>query len=57
MSTDYCQCRTESRGIVEEGIVCDESLVSNTTDYISNSNEFHSNSMESVGDLLSRGDR
>ncbi|XP_019769567.1 ubiquitin carboxyl-terminal hydrolase 32-like isoform X1 [Dendroctonus ponderosae] len=53
---DHCQCRTEPRGIVEEGIVCDESLVSNATDYPLHSNEFHSNSMESMGDLLSRGD-
>ncbi|KAL1501454.1 hypothetical protein ABEB36_006770 [Hypothenemus hampei] len=52
---DHCQCRAEtSRGIVEEGIVCDESLASNTTDFTSN--EFRSNSMESMGDLLSRGD-
>lgn len=53
---DHCDCRTDARGLVEEGIVCDESLVSNTTDYTSNSNEFNSNSMESMGDLLSRGD-
>ncbi|XP_050309006.1 ubiquitin carboxyl-terminal hydrolase 32 isoform X2 [Anthonomus grandis grandis] len=53
---DHCQCRTEPRGMIEEGIVCDESLVSNTTDYTSHSNEFNSNSMESMGDLLSRGD-
>ncbi|XP_066148846.1 ubiquitin carboxyl-terminal hydrolase 32 isoform X1 [Euwallacea fornicatus] len=55
-SQDHCQCRAESRVMVEEGIVCDESLVSNATDYTTNSNEFHSNSMESMGDLLSKGD-
>ncbi|KAJ8916678.1 hypothetical protein NQ315_000323 [Exocentrus adspersus] len=49
---DVCNCRQESRIPIEEGIVCDESLISNTTD----SNDFNSNSMESMGDLLSRGD-
>jgi ubiquitin carboxyl-terminal hydrolase 6/32 len=48
---DHCNCRVDPR-IVEEGIVCDESLISNGTD----SNEFNSNSMESMGDLLSKGD-
>ncbi|XP_076255455.1 ubiquitin specific protease 32 isoform X3 [Rhynchophorus ferrugineus] len=56
INSDHCQCRIEPRGMVEEGIVCDESLISNATDYTSNSNEFNSNSMESMGDLLSRGD-
>lgn len=58
---DHCNCRhtPESRMQVEEGIVCDESLLSNTTDYTTSniSNEFNSNSMESMGDLLSKGDR
>ncbi|XP_018565793.1 ubiquitin carboxyl-terminal hydrolase 32 isoform X2 [Anoplophora glabripennis] len=53
---DYCSCRHEPRIPIEEGIVCDESLISNTTDYTSTSNDFNSNSMESMGDLLSRGD-
>lgn len=52
---DHCNCRHLP---VEEGIVCDESFISNCTDYTSsNSNEFTSNSTESMGDLLSRGDR
>ncbi|XP_030745241.1 ubiquitin carboxyl-terminal hydrolase 32 isoform X3 [Sitophilus oryzae] len=55
-NSDHCQCRIESRSMIEEGIVCDESLISNATDCTSNSNEFNSNSMESMGDLLSRGD-
>lgn len=51
---DHCNCRPQ----IEEGIVCDESLISNATDCTSPSisNEFNSNSMESMGDLLSRGD-
>ncbi|KAJ8972102.1 hypothetical protein NQ314_000328 [Rhamnusium bicolor] len=53
---DFCNCRNEPRMPIEEGIVCDESLISNTTDYTSTSNEFNSNSMESMGDVLSRGD-
>ncbi|KAJ8982582.1 hypothetical protein NQ317_005053 [Molorchus minor] len=53
---DYCNCRNEPRIPIEEGIVCDESLLSNTTDYTSTSNELNSNSMESMGDLFSRGD-
>ncbi|RZC35813.1 ubiquitin carboxyl-terminal hydrolase 32, partial [Asbolus verrucosus] len=53
---DHCNCRSDSRMAVEEGIVCDESLISNGTDCTSNSNEFNSNSMESMGDLLSKGD-
>ncbi|XP_074026841.1 ubiquitin specific protease 32 isoform X2 [Leptinotarsa decemlineata] len=53
---DFCNCRCDPRIPIEEGIVCDESLISNTTDYTSTSNEFNSNSMESMGDLLSRGD-
>ncbi|KAK9874217.1 hypothetical protein WA026_002571 [Henosepilachna vigintioctopunctata] len=56
LSNDQCNCRVENRIPIEEGIVCDESLISNYTDYTSNSNEFNSNSMESMGDLLSRGD-
>ncbi|CAH0549675.1 unnamed protein product [Brassicogethes aeneus] len=59
-SLDHCNCRqseSSSRGVpVEEGIVCDESLTSNATDCTSASNEFNSNSMESMGDLLSRTD-
>lgn len=47
---DHCSCRPPPP--VEEGIVCDESFISNCTD----SNEFTSNSTESMGDLLSRGD-
>lgn len=54
---DLCNCRIEPRVPIEEGIVCDESLLSNATDYTSNSNEFNSNSLESMGDLFSRGDR
>ncbi|KAG5891616.1 hypothetical protein JTB14_037130 [Gonioctena quinquepunctata] len=53
---DFCNCRIEPRIPIEEGIVCDESLISNATDYTSTSNELNSNSMESMGDLLSRGD-
>ncbi|XP_045466873.1 ubiquitin carboxyl-terminal hydrolase 32 isoform X2 [Harmonia axyridis] len=54
---DHCSCRLDTSRIpIEEGIVCDESLISNCTDYTSTSNEFNSNSMESMGDLLSRGD-
>lgn len=53
---DLCNCRIEPRVPIEEGIVCDESLLSNATDYTSNSNEFNSNSLESMGDLFSRGD-
>ncbi|XP_063924982.1 ubiquitin carboxyl-terminal hydrolase 32 isoform X2 [Zophobas morio] len=49
---DHCQCRTNDPRLVEEGIVCDESLISTGTD----SNDFNSNSMESMGDLLSKGD-
>ncbi|KYB26971.1 ubiquitin carboxyl-terminal hydrolase 32 isoform X2 [Tribolium castaneum] len=50
---DHCTCRTATDPrLVEEGIVCDESLISNGTD----SNEFNSNSMESMGDLLGKGD-
>ncbi|XP_072379109.1 ubiquitin carboxyl-terminal hydrolase 32-like isoform X1 [Diabrotica undecimpunctata] len=52
---DICNCRNESRLPIEEGIACDESLISNTTDYTSTSNDFNSNSMESMGDLLTRG--
>lgn len=52
---DHCSCKPDSRLPVEEGIVCDESFTS--TDYTSHSNEFTSNSTESMGDLLSRGDR
>lgn len=50
---DHCNCKLENRIPVEEGIVCDESFTS--TDYTSN--EFNSNSTESMGDLFSRGDR
>ncbi|CAG9815061.1 unnamed protein product [Phaedon cochleariae] len=53
---DFCSCRREPRTPVEEGIVCDESLVSNNTDCTSTSNDFNSNSIESMGDLLGRGD-
>ncbi|XP_056633766.1 ubiquitin carboxyl-terminal hydrolase 32 isoform X1 [Diorhabda sublineata] len=52
---DICNCRNENRIPIEEGIACDESLISNTTDYTSTSNDFNSNSMESMGDLLTRG--
>nr|CAI5835190.1 unnamed protein product [Callosobruchus analis] len=56
-SGDFCGCRTDPRPQqVEEGIVCDESLISNATDCTSTSNDFNSNSMESMGDLLSKGD-
>ncbi|KAL3270541.1 hypothetical protein HHI36_021079 [Cryptolaemus montrouzieri] len=55
-NNDHCNCRLDSRLPIEEGIVCDESLISNCTDCTTNSNEFNSNSMESMGDLLSRGD-
>lgn len=54
---DSCTCRNDSRISFEEAIACDESLISNTTDYTSASNDFNSNSMESMGDLLCRGDR
>lgn len=54
---DSCNCRHDQRIPIEEAIACDESLISNTTDYTSTSNDFNSNSMESMGDLLSRGDR
>lgn len=54
---DHCSCRLEHRIQVEEGIVCDESFTSSSTDYTSShSNEFTSNSTDSMGDLLSRGD-
>lgn len=54
---DHCTCRLEHRIPVEEGIVCDESFTSSSTDYTSShSNEFTSNSTDSMGDLLSRGD-
>ncbi|CAG9854986.1 unnamed protein product [Phyllotreta striolata] len=52
---DICNCRSDHRLPIEEGIACDESLISNTTDYTSNSNDYNSNSMESMGDLLNRG--
>ncbi|CAH1110200.1 unnamed protein product [Psylliodes chrysocephalus] len=52
---DICNCRNENRLPIEEGIACDESLISNTTDYTSTSNDYNSNSMESMGDLLTRG--
>lgn len=52
---DHCSCKLESKIPVEEGIVCDESFTSYCTEYASN--EFNSNSTESMGDLLSRGDR
>ncbi|XP_031330548.1 ubiquitin carboxyl-terminal hydrolase 32-like isoform X2 [Photinus pyralis] len=56
-SYDQCACRLEQRLPIEEGIVCDESFTSNSTDYISShSNEFTSNSTDSMGDLLSKGD-
>lgn len=55
-SFDHCSCRPD-RIAIEEGIVCDESYTSNCTDYTMHSNEFNSNSTESMGDLLSRGDR
>ncbi|XP_022907068.1 ubiquitin carboxyl-terminal hydrolase 32 isoform X2 [Onthophagus taurus] len=53
---DYCNCRPDNRVPVEEGIVCDESFPSNGTDFTSHSNEFNSNSTDSMGDLLSKGD-
>lgn len=54
---DHCTCRLEHRVAVEEGIVCDESFTNSITDYTSShSNEFTSNSTDSMGDLLSRGD-
>ena len=52
---DFCMCRFDHRLPVEEGIVCDESFTSNCTDSTSHSNEF--NSTDSMGDLLSKGDR
>ncbi|KAK5638365.1 hypothetical protein RI129_012660 [Pyrocoelia pectoralis] len=56
-SYDQCTCRLDHRLPIEEGIVCDESFTSNSTDYISShSNEFTSNSTDSMGDLLSKGD-
>ncbi|XP_060533981.1 ubiquitin carboxyl-terminal hydrolase 32 isoform X2 [Cylas formicarius] len=55
-SVDHCQCRADGRGTVEEGIICDESLISNTTDYASTNNDCNSNSMESMGELFSRLD-
>lgn len=55
-SYDHCTCRPDKIP-VEEGIVCDESFTSNCTEYTTHSNEFTSNSTESMGDLLSRGDR
>lgn len=54
---DMCNCRSEHRLPVEEGIVCDESFTSNGTDFTSHSNEVTSNSTDSMGDLLSKGDR
>ncbi|GJQ78053.1 hypothetical protein Trydic_g2397 [Trypoxylus dichotomus] len=53
---DNCNCRSEHRLPVEEGIVCDESFTSNGTDFTSHSNEATSNSTDSMGDLLSKGD-
>ncbi|KAF5303286.1 hypothetical protein FQA39_LY10025 [Lamprigera yunnana] len=56
-SYDHCSCRLEPRLPIEEGIACDESFISSSTDYTSShSNEFTSNSTDSMGDLLSRGD-
>lgn len=55
-SYDHCTCRPEQRLPVEEGIVCDESFTGSSLDYTpSHSNEFTSNSTDSMGDLLSRG--
>ncbi|KAF5294350.1 hypothetical protein FQR65_LT10803 [Abscondita terminalis] len=57
-SYDHCTCRLEPRLPLEEGIVCDENFISSSSiDYTSShSNEFTSNSTDSMGDLLSRGD-
>ncbi|XP_017785154.1 PREDICTED: ubiquitin carboxyl-terminal hydrolase 32 isoform X2 [Nicrophorus vespilloides] len=57
---DQCNCKrnptvlSAAIPLLEEGIVCDESFTSNSTDYTSN--EFTSNSTDSMGDLLSRAD-